>query len=105
MRKHTSLAISPILDALIPSVKYRSMIASFLSGLQPADHGPWALVGVEAGVERCRFAGLGVEPVLSLSLDSDLDLDLVGDGDGDDEHPSSASACGVRSDEEGGLGV
>ena len=81
------------------------MIASFLSELQPADHGPWALVGVEPGVERCRFAGLGVEPVLSLRLDSDLDLDLVGDGDGDDEHPSSASACGVRSDEEGGLGV
>jgi hypothetical protein len=55
------------------------MIASFLSELHPADHGPWVLAGVEVGVDRCRFAGLGVGPDLSLSCD----LDLVGDGEGE----------------------
>ena len=62
---------------------------------------------MEAGVERCRLAGLGVEPVLSLCLgsDLDLDLDLVGDGEGDGEYPTSTSAFGVRSGDEGGLGV
>jgi hypothetical protein len=57
------------------------MMASFLSGLHPADHGPWALAGVEVGVDRCRLAGLGVGPDLSLSCD----LDLVGDGEDEGE--------------------
>ena len=54
-------------------------MASFLSEFHPADHGPWALAGVEVGVDRCRLPGLGLGPALSL----DCGLFLVGDGEGE----------------------
>jgi hypothetical protein len=56
-------------------------MASFLSGVHPAGHGPCDLAGVELGVDRCRLAGLGIGLALSLSCD----LDLVGDGEGEGE--------------------
>lgn len=86
---------------MIPDERYLSIIASFLSGLHPADHGPWNLLGIVVGVDRCRLAGLGLGPALSLSCD----LDLVSDGEGEGEQfPLAApSDLGVMRGEEGGL--
>jgi hypothetical protein len=55
---------------------YRSMMASFLSGLQPGDQGPWGLVGVDWADFGCL---VGVDRGF---LGDDLALDFVG-GEGE----------------------